>query len=131
MAESPSQSDAQLVAHQSPGQQADSDLTSLVFEIRIKREFFMFVKSNALMICHLLTVLKTNAIAEMSQQVQMGMENMLKMVYEIDQNSVGIKEEIEKSKDFAMEKKRILEEEKDQFQKAAYTILDMLSNSRG
>jgi hypothetical protein len=31
MAESPSQSDAQLVAHQSPGQQADSDLTSLVF----------------------------------------------------------------------------------------------------
>jgi hypothetical protein len=50
---------------------------------------------------------------------------------EIDQNSVGIKEEIEKSKDFAMEKKRILEEEKDQFQKAAYTILDMLSNSRG
>lgn len=76
-------------------------------------------------------MLKTNAIAEMSQQVQMGMENMLKMVYEIDQNSVGIKEEIEKSKDFAMEKKRILEEEKDQFQKAAYTILDMLSNSRG
>ncbi|EFH48433.1 hypothetical protein ARALYDRAFT_489417 [Arabidopsis lyrata subsp. lyrata] len=100
MAESPSHSDAQLVAHQSPGQQAESDLASLVFE--------------------------------MSQQVQMGMENMLKMVkYEIDQNSVGIKEEIEKSKDFAMEKKRILEEEKDQFQKAAYTILDMLSNSRG
>ncbi|CAH8272238.1 unnamed protein product [Arabidopsis lyrata] len=99
MAESPSHSDAQLVAHQSPGQQAESDLASLVFE--------------------------------MSQQVQMGMENMLKMVNEIDQNSVGIKEEIEKSKDFAMEKKRILEEEKDQFQKAAYTILDMLSNSRG
>ncbi|KAG7551910.1 hypothetical protein ISN45_Aa06g025350 [Arabidopsis thaliana x Arabidopsis arenosa] len=99
MAESPSHSDAQLVAHQSPGQQAESDLASLVFE--------------------------------MSQQVQMGMENMLKMVNEIDQNSVGIKEEIEKSKDFAMEKKRILEEEKEQFQKAAYTILDILSNSRG
>ncbi|CAE6120932.1 unnamed protein product [Arabidopsis arenosa] len=99
MAESPSHSDAQLVAHQSPGQQAESDLASLVFE--------------------------------MSQQVQMGMENMLKMVNEIDQNSVGIKEDIEKSKDFAMEKKRILEEEKEQFQKAAYTILDMLSNSRG
>ncbi|KAG7556495.1 hypothetical protein ISN44_As11g025210 [Arabidopsis suecica] len=99
MAESPSHSDAQLVAHQSPGHQAESDLASLVFE--------------------------------MSQQVQMGMENMLKMVNEIDQNSVGIKEEIEKSKDFAMEKKRILEEEKEQFQKAAYTILDMLSNSRG
>ncbi|CAF2089072.1 hypothetical protein BRARA_F02751 [Brassica rapa] len=67
-------------------------------------------------------------VFEMSQQVQMGMENMLKLVNEIDQNSVGIKEEIEKSKDYAMEKKRVLEEEKEQFQKAAYTILDMLSN---
>ncbi|EOA21858.1 hypothetical protein CARUB_v10002328mg [Capsella rubella] len=99
MAESPSHSDAQLVAHQAPAQQAESDLTSLVFEL--------------------------------SQQVQMGMESMLKMVNEIDQNSVGIKEEIEKSKDFAMERKRVLEEEKEQFQKAAYTILDMLSHSRG
>ncbi|CAN6877257.1 unnamed protein product [Brassica oleracea] len=67
-------------------------------------------------------------VFEMSQQVQVGMENMLKLVNEIDQNSVGIKEEIEKSKDYAMEKKRVLEEEKEQFQKAAYTILDMLSN---
>ncbi|KAH0923440.1 hypothetical protein HID58_023458 [Brassica napus] len=67
-------------------------------------------------------------VFEMSQQVQMGMENMLKLVNEIDQNSVGIKDEIEKSKDYAMEKKRVLEEEKEQFQKAAYTILDMLSN---
>lgn len=50
------------------------------------------------------------------------------MCSEIDGNSVGIKEEIEKSKEFAMEKKRVLEEEKEQFQKAAYTILDMLSN---
>ncbi|KAJ4887938.1 Uncharacterized protein Rs2_27686 [Raphanus sativus] len=69
MAESPSQSGAQLIAHQ-----AESDLASLVFE--------------------------------MSQQVQVGMENMLKLVNEIDGNSVGIKEEIEKSKEFAMEKKR-------------------------
>ncbi|CAN8265150.1 unnamed protein product [Cochlearia groenlandica] len=97
MAESPSQSDAQqLIAHQAPDKQAESDLASLVIE--------------------------------MSQQVQMGMENMLKMVNEIDQNSIGIKEEIEKSKEFALEKKRVLEEEKEQFQKAAYTILDMLSN---
>ncbi|KAJ4867817.1 Uncharacterized protein Rs2_50641 [Raphanus sativus] len=63
MAESLSQSGAQLVAHQ-----AESDLASLVFD--------------------------------MSQQVQVGMENMLKLVNEIDGNSVGIKEEIEKSKGF-------------------------------
>ncbi|KAF8075390.1 hypothetical protein N665_1098s0007 [Sinapis alba] len=69
-------------------------------------------------------------VFEMSQQVQTGMENMLKLVNEIDGNSVGIKEEIEKSKEFAMEKKRVLEEEKEQFQKAAYTILDMLSSNR-
>ncbi|CAH8352250.1 unnamed protein product [Eruca vesicaria subsp. sativa] len=96
MAESPVQNGAELVTNQTTGQQAESDLASLVFD--------------------------------MSQQVQMGMENMLKLVNEIDQSSVGIKEEIEKSKDYAMEKKRVLEEEKEQFQKAAYTILDMLSN---
>lgn len=70
----------------------------------------------------------TLKFAEMSQQVQVGMDNMLKFVNEIDGNSVGIKEEIDRSKEFAMEKKRVLEEEKEQFQKAAYTILDMLSN---
>ncbi|KAH0870247.1 hypothetical protein HID58_077269 [Brassica napus] len=103
MAESPAQSCAELVP-----QQAESDLASLVFAITGPLMHFN--------------------LAEMSQQVQMGMENMLKLVNEIDQNSVGIKEEIEKSKDYAMEKKRVLEEEKEQFQKAAYTILDMLSN---
>ncbi|KAL0685993.1 hypothetical protein Bca4012_052841 [Brassica carinata] len=105
MAESPSQSGAQLVAHQ-----AESDLASLVFD-------FVGPESP-----------DTLKFAEMSQQVQVGMENMLKFVNEIDGNSVGIKEEIDRSKEFAMEKKRVLEEEKEQFQKAAYTILDMLSN---
>lgn len=37
--------------------------------------------------------------------------------------------EIEKCKNSAIEKKRILEEEKEHFEKAAYTVLDML-NSR-
>ncbi|CAN8252287.1 unnamed protein product [Cochlearia groenlandica] len=32
-----------------------------------------------------------NLVIEMSQQVQMGMENMLKLVNEVDQSSVGIK----------------------------------------
>lgn len=47
---------------------------------------------------------------------------------EIDQNSAGIMEEIEKCKDSALERKGILEEEKERFQKAAYTVLDMLNN---
>lgn len=39
-------------------------------------------------------------------------------------------EEIEKCKDSALERKRILEEEKQRFQKAAYTVLGMLDNNR-
>jgi hypothetical protein len=37
-------------------------------------------------------------------------------------------EEIEKCKYSALERKGILEEEKERFQKAAYNILDMLNN---
>ncbi|XP_010519920.1 PREDICTED: uncharacterized protein LOC104799213 [Tarenaya hassleriana] len=96
MTGSPSPIGDHLTVHHLQEQEAESDLSSLVYE--------------------------------MSQQVQMAMENMLKMVNEIDQNSIGIKEEIEKSKEYAVEKKRVLEDEKEQFQKAAYTILDMLSS---
>ncbi|MBA0756992.1 hypothetical protein Gotri_020120 [Gossypium trilobum] len=38
-------------------------------------------------------------------------------------------EEVEKCKESALERKKSLEEEKEKFQKAAYTVLDML-NSR-
>ncbi|XWS72587.1 hypothetical protein CRYUN_Cryun02cG0052700 [Craigia yunnanensis] len=71
----------------------------------------------------------SSLVYDLSQHVQMAMENMLKMITEIDQNSSGIMEEIEKCKDSALERKRSLEEEKERFQKAAYTVLDML-NSR-
>ncbi|KAL0312018.1 UNVERIFIED_CONTAM: hypothetical protein Sradi_5601100 [Sesamum radiatum] len=54
------------------------------------------------------------------------MDNMLKMISEIDQNSAGIMEEIEKSKDSVLKRKINLEEEKDHFQKAAAAVLDML-----
>lgn len=37
-------------------------------------------------------------------------------------------EEIEKSKESAIERKRFLEEEKERFQKAAFAALNMLSN---
>ncbi|GJV54404.1 hypothetical protein Tco_1450145 [Tanacetum coccineum] len=84
--------------------------------------------------------------AELSQQVQAGMENMLKMITEtiflyltvfvpvsfkyseIDQGSGGIVEDIEKCKESALERKSTLEEEKERFQKAAYSVLDLLNN---
>ncbi|KAA8521763.1 hypothetical protein F0562_012436 [Nyssa sinensis] len=70
----------------------------------------------------------SSLVYDLSQQVQAAMENMLKMTSEIDQNSAGIMEEIEKCKDSALERKRALEEEKECFQKAAYTVLDLLNN---
>ena len=47
---------------------------------------------------------------------------------EVDQSSAEVTEEIEKCKDSTLEKKKILEEEKEHFEKAAYTVLDMLNN---
>ncbi|XVE71084.1 hypothetical protein DITRI_Ditri10aG0121800 [Diplodiscus trichospermus] len=70
----------------------------------------------------------SSLVYDMSHHVQMAMENMLKMITEIDQSSSGIVEEIEKCKDSALERKKSLEGEKERFQKAAYTVLDMLNN---
>lgn len=65
---------------------------------------------------------------DVSQQVQAAMENMLKMIGEIDQSSAGIMEEIEKCKESALERKKILEDKKEHFQKAAFTVLEMLNS---
>lgn len=46
---------------------------------------------------------------------------------EIDQSSAGIMEDIEKSKESSVERKKILEEERERFQKAAFTVLEMLN----
>ncbi|XP_023770123.1 uncharacterized protein LOC111918735 [Lactuca sativa] len=71
----------------------------------------------------------SNVVYELSQQVQAAMENMLKMITEIDQSSSGIIEEIEKCKYSAFERKKSLEEGKERFQKAAFSVLDMLNNN--
>ncbi|RXH72527.1 hypothetical protein DVH24_012211 [Malus domestica] len=63
-----------------------------------------------------------------SQQVQGAMENMFKMTSEIDENSAGISEEIEKCKESAIEKKKDLEEVREQVEKAAYAVLELLNN---
>lgn len=46
---------------------------------------------------------------------------------EIDQNSADIMDEIKNCKDFALERKRTLEEEKEHFQRAAYAVINMLN----
>ncbi|KAM2067126.1 hypothetical protein ACFX1T_043495 [Malus domestica] len=63
-----------------------------------------------------------------SQQVQGAMENMFKMMSETDENSAGISEEIEKCKESALKKKKGLEEAREQVEKAAYAVLEMLNN---
>ncbi|CAI0408551.1 unnamed protein product [Linum tenue] len=45
----------------------------------------------------------------------------------MDQNSAGVTEEIGKCKEAAMERKKALDEEKEKFQKAAYSVLEMLN----
>lgn len=65
----------------------------------------------------------------MSNEAQSIMENMLKMIAEINQNSAVIEEEIEKCKGSAMERKTALDEEKEHCQKAAYAVLDMLNRN--
>ncbi|KAL8521986.1 hypothetical protein ACS0TY_012222 [Phlomoides rotata] len=69
----------------------------------------------------------SSLVYELSQNVQLAMDDMLKMISEIDENSAKIKEEMEKSKDSVLQRKNDLEEEKDHFQKAAFAALDMLN----
>ena len=54
--------------------------------------------------------------------------NLYKLNSEIDQHSAGIMEEIERCKDTVCERKKALDEEKDRFQIAAYTVLDLLNH---
>ncbi|XP_059318664.1 uncharacterized protein LOC132069279 [Lycium ferocissimum] len=70
----------------------------------------------------------SSVVYELSQQVQRAMENMLKMINEIDQSSNEVTEDVEKCKDSALERRKTLEEQKEDFQRAAYAILNMLNN---
>ncbi|VFQ60146.1 unnamed protein product [Cuscuta campestris] len=70
----------------------------------------------------------TSIVSDLSQHVHGVLENMVKLIKEIDQNSTEIVEDIEKCKSTALERKISLEEQKAQFQKAAYAALNMLNN---
>ncbi|GMG99044.1 hypothetical protein Nepgr_000884 [Nepenthes gracilis] len=69
----------------------------------------------------------SSVLYELSQQIQVGMEDMLKMISEIDVHSAEVVKEMEKCKDFAVKRSKAIDEEAECFQKAAYAVLDMLS----
>ncbi|KAK7352770.1 hypothetical protein VNO80_18198 [Phaseolus coccineus] len=69
----------------------------------------------------------SSLIYEISNEVQEIMENLFKTITEINHNSAVIEEEIEKCKGSALERKTALNEDRDNFQKAAYAVLEMLN----
>ncbi|ONK66426.1 uncharacterized protein A4U43_C06F7880 [Asparagus officinalis] len=66
---------------------------------------------------------------DVSQEVQVALENMLKMTSEINQSAGEISREIEKCRQSESAKNKILEEEKERFQKAAIAVLQMLRHN--
>ncbi|XP_031473299.1 uncharacterized protein LOC116245856 [Nymphaea colorata] len=63
------------------------------------------------------------------QQAQAAYDNMLKMISEIDRSSSEITEEVGKCKEWAIERKKMVEEEKERFRVAALSALDLLNTS--
>ncbi|CAL4910076.1 unnamed protein product [Urochloa decumbens] len=68
---------------------------------------------------------------DVSQQVQSGLQNMLKMSSEIEQRDGEIEAEVERARDAVAEKGRALDDERERVQKAALAALDILSGGRG
>ncbi|KMT16906.1 hypothetical protein BVRB_2g043790 isoform A [Beta vulgaris subsp. vulgaris] len=73
----------------------------------------------------------SSVLYDLSQQVQGAMEDMLKMISEIDVQSAEVTEEMERCKEYALERRKAIEEEKECFQKAAYAVLDVLNVREG
>ncbi|KAH9616108.1 hypothetical protein KSS87_000583 [Heliosperma pusillum] len=67
-------------------------------------------------------------IYDLSQQVQGAMEDLLKMINEIEVQSAEVTQEMEKCKESALERRKAIEEEKECFQKAAFAVLDVLNS---
>ncbi|KAL9239833.1 hypothetical protein vseg_014116 [Gypsophila vaccaria] len=70
-------------------------------------------------------------IYDLSQQVQGAMENLLKMINEIEVQCADVREEIEKCKESVLEKRKAIEDEKECYQKAAFAVLDVLNSADG
>ncbi|KAG4190342.1 hypothetical protein ERO13_A07G024600v2 [Gossypium hirsutum] len=61
--------------------------------------------------------LLSSLVFDLSQHVQMAMENMLKMINEIDQNSLGIMEEVEKCKNLLLKGRKVWRKKRKSFRK--------------
>ncbi|XP_066364036.1 uncharacterized protein [Miscanthus floridulus] len=68
---------------------------------------------------------------DVSQQVQGGLQSMLKMSSEIARCDGEIDAEVERARDAVAEKGRALHDERERVQKAALVALDILSGGRG
>ncbi|EES07049.1 hypothetical protein BDA96_04G207100 [Sorghum bicolor] len=68
---------------------------------------------------------------DVSQQVQGGLQSMLKMSSEIVRCDGEIDAEVERARDAMAEKGRALHDERERVQKAALAALDILSGGRG
>ncbi|XP_066324213.1 uncharacterized protein [Miscanthus floridulus] len=70
-------------------------------------------------------------LSDVSQQVQCGLQSMLKMSSEIALCDGEIGVEVERARDAVVEKGRALHDERERVQKAALAALDILSGGRG
>ncbi|CAD6334439.1 unnamed protein product [Miscanthus lutarioriparius] len=68
---------------------------------------------------------------DVSQQVQGGLQSMLKMSSEIARCDGEIDAEVERARDAVAEIGRVLHDERERVQKAALAALDILSGGRG
>ncbi|KAK9698113.1 hypothetical protein RND81_08G083500 [Saponaria officinalis] len=75
--------------------------------------------------------MKLNLNSLQSYTVQGAMENLLKMINEIEVQSADVKEEIEKCKESVLEKRKAIEDERECYQKAAFAVLDVLNSGDG
>ncbi|XP_021757900.1 uncharacterized protein LOC110722930 [Chenopodium quinoa] len=73
----------------------------------------------------------STVLYDLSQQVQGAMEDLLKMINEIDGHSAEVTEEMERCRQSALERRKAIEEEKECFQKAAFAVLDVLNTGEG
>ncbi|KAF3321114.1 hypothetical protein FCM35_KLT14367 [Carex littledalei] len=71
----------------------------------------------------------SSLLIDISNQLQGAMQNMLKMTSEVDQSIAEIATDMEKCKESVFEKGRMLEEDRERFQKAALAVLEMLNGS--
>ncbi|GAB2275604.1 hypothetical protein Dimus_010361 [Dionaea muscipula] len=73
----------------------------------------------------------SSLLYDVSQQVQEGMDDLLKMINEIDVHNAEVVEEVERCKESAVQRRKAIEEETECFQKAAYAVLDVLNIGGG